>query len=111
MKSVFECFQRAARYAQQAAATVDPASRTYLLNTAEHWRARGRAAQAKVDGGAEQAPGRPVSSVPDSPRKPQREPRRRTVRRVSTVRQTMDTTIAQLEKANKVMEKGAKLIV
>jgi hypothetical protein len=54
MKSAFECFHRAAQCEQQAAEAVDPARRTLLLHAAEHWRARGRAAQAKIDGGAEQ---------------------------------------------------------
>ena len=81
MKSIFEYFLYAAQYEQRAAATVDPVSRTWLLNTAEHWRARGRAAQAKVDGErrdtGQQAPGGPVFSVPDAPRKPKRKQRRR----------------------------------
>ena len=76
MKSIFEYFLYAAQCEQRAAATVDPVSRTWLLNTAEHWRARGRAAQAKVDeegrDTGQQAPGRPVCSVPDALRKPRR---------------------------------------
>ena len=81
MKSIFEYFLYAAQCEQRVAATVDPVSRTWLLNTAEHWRARGRAAQAKVDGErrdtGQQAPGRLVYSVPDAPRKPKRKQRRR----------------------------------
>ena len=81
MKSIFEYFLYAAQYEQRAAATVDPVSRTWLLSTAEHWRARGRAVQAKVEGEGrdtgQQAPGKPVSSAPDVPPKPKREPRPR----------------------------------
>jgi hypothetical protein len=89
MKSAFECFQHAAQCEQQAAAAVDPSSRTMLLHTAEHWRARGRAAQAKVDGGGKQTPGRPVRRV----------------------RRTTETLSTQLKKANKLMQKGAKVII
>jgi hypothetical protein len=63
MKSIFECFLLAAQCEQRAAASVGPVRRTWLLNIAEHWRARGRAAQAKVDGerrdSGQQALGRP----------------------------------------------------
>jgi hypothetical protein len=44
MKSIFECFLLAAQCEQRAAASVNPDRRTWLLNIAEHWRARGRAA-------------------------------------------------------------------
>jgi hypothetical protein len=89
MKSAFECFQHAAQCEQQAAAAVDPSSRALLLHTAEHWRARGRAAQAKVEGGGKQTPGRPVRRV----------------------RRTTETPITQLKKANKLIQKGGKVII
>ena len=89
MKSAFECFKRADRCEQQAATAVDPSSRSLLLHTAEHWRARGRAAQAKVNGGGKQTPGRPVRRV----------------------RRPTENPITQLKKANKLMQKGAKVII